>query len=114
MLLRSRAALNLASERRRDAAPAILGKLLAVLIAGCTGTGALNADQHAFPVARTVDDLPSHGVLLSGSTREAVARPYLTPFKANGVPEAFAFVNAKKIDEQPETEAILRMWRIAR
>ena len=66
-----------------------------------------------FYVAVTVDDLPAHGVLTPGTTRLGVARSYLKTLKADGVPEAFGFVNGKKVDEDPATEAVLTAWRKA-
>jgi peptidoglycan/xylan/chitin deacetylase (PgdA/CDA1 family) len=66
-----------------------------------------------FDVAVTVDDLTAHGTLPKGATRTGIAASYLATLKAHGVPEAYGFVNAKRIGEEPASEAVLDLWRTA-
>jgi peptidoglycan/xylan/chitin deacetylase (PgdA/CDA1 family) len=66
-----------------------------------------------FDIAITVDDLPAHGKLPPGMTRLGIAGSYLETLKAHGVPEAYGFVNAKKIADEPGSEAVLDAWRSA-
>jgi peptidoglycan/xylan/chitin deacetylase (PgdA/CDA1 family) len=66
-----------------------------------------------FDIAMTVDDLPAHGKLPPGMTRLGIANSYLETLKSHGVPEAYGFVNAKKIEDEPGSEAVLDAWRSA-
>jgi peptidoglycan/xylan/chitin deacetylase (PgdA/CDA1 family) len=72
---------------------------------------AFGADR--FDIAITVDDLPAHGKLPPGMTRLGIAQSYLDTLKAHHVPEAFAFVNAQKLEQEPGSEAVLDAWRAA-
>jgi peptidoglycan/xylan/chitin deacetylase (PgdA/CDA1 family) len=66
-----------------------------------------------FDVAVTVDDLTAHGPLPQGMTRVGIAGSYLATLKAHRVPQAWGFVNAKRIAEEPESEPVLDDWRRA-
>jgi peptidoglycan/xylan/chitin deacetylase (PgdA/CDA1 family) len=66
-----------------------------------------------FDIAITVDDLPAHGKLPPGMTRLGIARSHLETLRAHGVPEAFGFVNARKLQDEPDGEAVLDAWRKA-
>lgn len=59
-------------------------------------------------MAITVDDLPEHGKLPPGVSREQITREMLRIFKKHDVPDAVGFINAEKglID-------LLKMWRAA-
>jgi peptidoglycan-N-acetylglucosamine deacetylase len=61
-------------------------------------------------VAITVDDLPVHGPAFEGIDREAIAERMLATFAAHRVAPVFGFVNGKRVDDDPRTEAILRKW----
>ena len=61
-------------------------------------------------IAITVDDLPSHGDLPSGVTRTDVAKSMIATFKAKGVPEVYGFINAKKIGDDADRSASLKVW----
>lgn len=67
----------------------------------------------SFDVAITVDDLPVHGQLPRGMSWLGITETHLKVFKANGVPEAFGFVNAGKISASADGEAVLDAWRAA-
>lgn len=66
-----------------------------------------------FDVAVTVDDLPAHGQLPPGTTRLEIAVAQLKTLKAHQVPEAYGFVNARKLVSEPGSEAVLDAWRQA-
>lgn len=83
--------------------------LCALLLAGAAGASA--ADR--FDVAVTADDLPAHGTLPAGMTWAGIAHSYVDTLKAHGVPETWGFVNAKRIAENPASEAALDVWRQA-
>lgn len=71
------------------------------------------ASADGFDIAITVDDLPAHGPLPEGMTRLGIAQSYLDTLKRHGVPEAYGFVNAVKIEREPGSEAVLDAWRAA-
>jgi peptidoglycan/xylan/chitin deacetylase (PgdA/CDA1 family) len=64
-------------------------------------------------IAITVDDLPYHGDLPAGMTRLGIAEDYLRVLKAHGVPQAYGFVNAAKLEQTPGSDAVLDAWRAA-
>lgn len=66
-----------------------------------------------FDVAITVDDLSVHGPLPQGMRWTGIALSYIATLKQHGVPQAWGFVNAKRIVEQPASEAVLDEWRKA-
>jgi len=66
-----------------------------------------------FDLAVTVDDLPVHGALPKGMDWPGIAGSYIDTLKAHGVPGAWGFVNARRIAEQPASEAALDAWRRA-
>jgi peptidoglycan/xylan/chitin deacetylase (PgdA/CDA1 family) len=66
-----------------------------------------------FDVAITVDDLPVHGPLPPGMTWLGITQTHLNVFRANGVSEAFGFVNAAKLATTADGEAALDAWRAA-
>lgn len=77
----------------------------------CAATCATAADR--FDIAITVDDLPAHGKLPPGMTRLGIAQSYLRTLKEHGVPEAYGFVNASKLDQDADGAAVLDAWRAA-
>lgn len=66
-----------------------------------------------FDIAITVDDLPVHGQLPLHMTRLGIADAYLQALAAHHVPEAYGFVNAIGIKNEPGSEAVLDAWRKA-
>src|SRR5215467_5534657 len=68
---------------------------------------------HAQEVAITFDDLPSHGPLPPGKTREDVTRAILAVFKAAQLPEVYGFINAGKLQAHSEDLKVLELWREA-
>ncbi len=66
-----------------------------------------------FDIAITVDDLPAHGKLPPGMTRLGIAQSYLRTLQEHGVPEAYGFVNASKLAQDPDGAAVLDAWRSA-
>ena len=62
-------------------------------------------------VALTFDDLPAHGPLPSGTTREQVIRDILMALKASGTPPVYGFINGVRIDENPADAKVLDLWR---
>ena len=62
-------------------------------------------------VAITIDDLPSHGTLPPGLTRVDVANSILGTLRQAHAPKVYGFVNAKKLEQNPEEIEVLKVWR---
>lgn len=87
----------------------ILGAAALACAATCAPAGA--ADGAPFDVAVTVDDLSVHGPLPRGLSWDGIARAYIDTLRAHHVPQAWGFVNAKRLQEQPASSAVLDDWR---
>ena len=61
-------------------------------------------------IAVTVDDLPVHGPTPPGVNRLAMTERLLAAFAAHDLPPVYGFVNGKRVDDDPQTEAVLRRW----
>ena len=79
---------------------------------GCA-TAAPRQEPDAPQLAITMDDLPVHGPLPPGDTRENVGRRILAAFKAAGVPEVYGFVNGFHLDREPGSDSALTAWTAA-
>lgn len=78
---------------------------------GCASQGPLvPAQPGVVEVAVTIDDLPVHGPLVPGKDRVAIAEQMLAALRKHAVPRVYGFVNARRVDEDPATEAVLRRW----
>lgn len=80
--------------------------LCAFILTGLTVTPSFAAVK----VAITVDDLPTHGKLPPGVTREDVARKLVAAFKKHGVTEAYGFINSGKVKEEGASAETLKIW----
>lgn len=61
-------------------------------------------------VAITFDDLPLNGDLPPGVTRVQIARDALAILKARHAPPAYGFINAKKLEGNPDAAEALKIW----
>jgi len=80
-------------------------------ISASAAAASASAPADRFDLAITVDDLPAHGPLPKGMRWSAIARSHIATLKGHGVPEAWGFVNAKRLAEQPDSAAALDVWR---
>jgi peptidoglycan/xylan/chitin deacetylase (PgdA/CDA1 family) len=64
-------------------------------------------------VAFTFDDLPSHGDLPPGLTRLEIAESILHTLHEQHMPPVYGFVNAGKLEKEPDDIAVLKAWRAA-
>jgi peptidoglycan/xylan/chitin deacetylase (PgdA/CDA1 family) len=64
-------------------------------------------------IAITFDDLPLNGALPAGVTRTEIARNTLAVLKARHVPAAYGFINAHKLEGNPDAAEALKMWAAA-
>ena len=61
-------------------------------------------------LAITFDDLPSNGILPPGVTRAETARDVLAILKKRHVPPVYGFLNAKKLEGNPDGAEALKLW----
>jgi peptidoglycan-N-acetylglucosamine deacetylase len=94
------------ADHRGDAVR-VLAALSIGLIAQCGGAWCTRAQE----VAITIDDLPSHGPLPIGTTRTDVAKSVLATLREAKVPSVYGFINAGKLEKNPEDIEVLRLWR---
>jgi peptidoglycan/xylan/chitin deacetylase (PgdA/CDA1 family) len=64
-------------------------------------------------VAITFDDLPLNGDLPPGVTRVQIARDALAVLKARHLPAAYGFINAEKLEGNPDAAEALKIWAAA-
>lgn len=64
-------------------------------------------------MAITIDDLPTHGQLPAGVSREDVAKKILAVFKKHKVPDAVAYINMGKVEKKNESYEVLQLWKDA-
>jgi peptidoglycan/xylan/chitin deacetylase (PgdA/CDA1 family) len=63
-------------------------------------------------IAITIDDMPVHGPMAGDQTRLSIARDIIAALQAEKAP-AVGFINAVSVEQEPETEAVLREWAAA-
>jgi len=76
------------------------------LLAACVSSGAQK-------VAITFDDLPLNGELPPGVTRAQITRDTVALLKARNLPPVFGFINARKLEGNPDAAEALKLWAAA-
>ena len=61
-------------------------------------------------VAITFDDLPLNGTLANNTTQSGVVKDVLAILKAQKIPPVYGFVNAAKLENNPDGAEALRLW----
>jgi peptidoglycan-N-acetylglucosamine deacetylase len=61
-------------------------------------------------VAITFDDLPLNGELPAGVTRAQITRDTLAVLKTGRIPPVYGFINAKKLEGNPDAAEALKLW----
>jgi peptidoglycan/xylan/chitin deacetylase (PgdA/CDA1 family) len=64
-------------------------------------------------VALTFDDLPNHGPLPQGLTRVDIATRIIAALRQRNAPPIYGFINAKGLETEPGSDAVLKLWRAA-
>jgi peptidoglycan/xylan/chitin deacetylase (PgdA/CDA1 family) len=64
-------------------------------------------------VAITFDDLPLNGDLPPGVTRVEITRDTLAVLKQRHVPTTYGFINAQKLEGNPDAAEALKLWAAA-
>lgn len=93
---------------RKKFLPSIVRVLVLFFVTGGSSVSAIGQE-----VAITFDDLPDHGPLPAGVTREDVARKILAAFKDAKLPKVYGFINAGKLQDHPDDIKVLQLWREA-
>jgi lysophospholipase L1-like esterase/peptidoglycan/xylan/chitin deacetylase (PgdA/CDA1 family) len=68
---------------------------------------------NALRLALTFDDLPVHGPLPPGETRVRIARAIVSALQTAKAPPVYGFINAASVDTEPDSAAVLTIWRDA-
>jgi peptidoglycan/xylan/chitin deacetylase (PgdA/CDA1 family) len=61
-------------------------------------------------VALTFDDLPLNGTLATGAKQSDYVRATLAVFKTRRVPPSYGFINANKLERNPDGAIALKLW----
>jgi peptidoglycan/xylan/chitin deacetylase (PgdA/CDA1 family) len=75
------------------------------------GPGSIEIPGAAREVALTFDDLPVHGSLPVGMTRVDIANSVIHALQEAHAPPSYGFVNAKGLQQEPASVAVLQAWR---
>ena len=90
----------------------LMRPLATALAAFAVGTAVAAADGPV-RIALTFDDLPAHSVLPPGASRVEVARQLIAALQAAGAPPVYGFVNGVLLEREPDSAAVLDLWRAA-
>ncbi len=87
-------------------------KLLAAafLAAALFSGAALAADKPRLKVALTFDDLPINGGLPLGARMSDFARDTVRVLKKHRIPPSYGFINATKLERNPDGALALKIW----
>lgn len=64
-------------------------------------------------IAITFDDLPSHDLLPRGTTRVQIAEQIIAALKAANTPPVYGFINGIRLEDDPASAPVLKLWRAA-
>jgi peptidoglycan/xylan/chitin deacetylase (PgdA/CDA1 family) len=82
--------------------------LAALLLCAAAATAA--APPPKLKIALTFDDLPINGTLAAGAKQSDYARDTVAVLKQHHVPPSFGFINAKKLERNPDGALALQIW----
>jgi peptidoglycan/xylan/chitin deacetylase (PgdA/CDA1 family) len=68
------------------------------------------AGQPKLKVALTFDDLPLNGTLADGAKQSDYARETIKVLKKHRVPPSYGFINADKLERNPDGAKALQIW----
>jgi peptidoglycan-N-acetylglucosamine deacetylase len=80
---------------------------LAALLLGC---GVALAKEPRLKIALTFDDLPRNGALPAGVSQSDIARDTVAVLKKHRIPPSFGFINAQKLERDPDAARALQIW----
>ncbi len=82
----------------------------ALTFAALAWSALAGAAEPRLQVALTFDDLPVNGSLPPGVTESDIARDTLAVFKRHRIPPSYGFINAAKLERNPDGAVALRLW----
>jgi peptidoglycan-N-acetylglucosamine deacetylase len=91
----------------------LLGVMVIAVIAYAVTPSAAPPVPQGASVALTFDDLPSHGPIPNGLTRVEIANRIIAALRAAKAPPIYGFINARQLEQKPEDEEVLKVWRAA-
>jgi peptidoglycan/xylan/chitin deacetylase (PgdA/CDA1 family) len=80
---------------------------LLLALAACVGA---QAGEPKLKVALTFDDLPLNGTLPLGRKMSDFARDTIQVLKKHRIPPSYGFINANKLERNPDGALALRIW----
>lgn len=80
------------------------------LVISFPGSGSYELPTFGFLEGTRFDDLPTHGNMPQGSSRIEIARQMLATLKKHKIQEAYGFINAEKVEKNPEFLEVLTEW----
>jgi peptidoglycan/xylan/chitin deacetylase (PgdA/CDA1 family) len=86
----------------------VLKSLLAALILGAASLA--HGAEPRLKVALTFDDLPLNGTQPTGVTQVRIARDALAVLKKHRIPPSYGFINANKLERNPDAAQALALW----
>jgi peptidoglycan/xylan/chitin deacetylase (PgdA/CDA1 family) len=82
----------------------------AIVAALLLAAGAALAKEPRLKVALTFDDLPLNGTQPAGKTLEQITRETVAVLGKHHVPPSFGFINARKLEDNPDGARALQAW----
>ena len=86
------------------------GSVRVAWVAALSLVAAAPAAQPKLKVALTFDDLPINGPLVAGSTESDYVRDTVAVLKQHKIPPSYGFINAWKLEGNPDGARALRLW----
>jgi peptidoglycan-N-acetylglucosamine deacetylase len=87
-----------------------IGSWAAALVAAAAVCGAASGAEPKLKVALTFDDLPLNGLLPEGARQSDFARETVRVLKRHRIPPSHGFINASKLESNPDGALALRIW----
>jgi peptidoglycan-N-acetylglucosamine deacetylase len=84
--------------------------LIAAAVLCASGFGAAASAQE---IALTFDDLPAHSALPAGETRVGIIAKLVAALSEAGAPPTYGFINGVQLEREPDSAAVLPIWRAA-
>jgi peptidoglycan/xylan/chitin deacetylase (PgdA/CDA1 family) len=81
-----------------------------LLLTGALFVCAASAADQKLKVALTFDDLPLNGTLPLGKKQSDFARDTIKVLKKHRIPPSYGFINAKKLERNPDGARALQIW----
>ncbi len=81
-----------------------------IFLLGLLLCAAAGAAEPKLEIALTFDDLPVNGGLPPGMTQSQLARDTIKVMKKHRVPPSYGFINADKLERDPDGAQALRVW----